>query len=37
MDSTAAGTVSPATTIRKITLRLIPYLGLIYLIAYIDR
>ena len=37
MDSTGAGTVSPATTIRKITLRLIPYLGLIYLIAYIDR
>src|SRR6202048_1979825 len=37
MDSTTAGKVSPAATIRKITSRLIPYLGLIYLIAYIDR
>ena len=33
----AANTVDPAATMKKITWRLIPYLGLIYLIAYIDR
>jgi hypothetical protein len=37
MPSTAAAPQTTALTVSKITWRLIPYLGFIYLIAYIDR
>jgi sugar phosphate permease len=37
MEHARGSAVDRADIIRKVTLRLIPFVGLIYLIAYIDR